>query len=58
MPLFLKGQCDRTQVGPGNHEIQAGTMGGSAGACGVPYTQRFAMPAEHTGRRGTASHGP
>jgi hypothetical protein len=42
-------------VGCGNHEIQAGVMGGSAGACAVPYLARFSMPAENAGRRGTAN---
>lgn len=30
-------------------------MGGSGGACGVPYTTRFTMPAESPSRRGTAN---
>ena len=30
-------------------------MGGSGGACAVPYTTRFAMPAESPSRRGTAN---
>ena len=45
----------RLPLAHSNHELQAGAMGGSAGTCGVPYHQRFRMPAEDASREGTAN---